>query len=106
VRERLHGGDDPAFNVALPQGGSYRYTFTKDGIWDVRCDMHQNMAATVVSTSTPYVTVAGPDGAFMIEGVVPGSYDAALVTSSGRSGAEIEVAEGERRTLTFKTLRP
>jgi len=44
----------PAFNVAIPTGNSYRYTFDLDGFYRVGCDIHPAMAASVFAATTPY----------------------------------------------------
>ena len=36
-----------AFNVAIPTGESYTYTFERDGFYRVGCDIHPAMAASV-----------------------------------------------------------
>jgi plastocyanin len=65
---------EPAFNVAIPTGGTYSYTMKRDGFYNVGCDIHPGMAAVVVATGTPYTTLAAPDGTFTIDGVLPGTY--------------------------------
>jgi plastocyanin len=69
---------EPAFNVAIPTGNSYTYTFQRNGFYRVACDIHPAMAASVFSASTPYATLAEPDGRFTIPDVAPGSYTATL----------------------------
>src|SRR6185436_17872217 len=54
----------PAFNVAIPTGNSYRYTFDLDGFYRVGCDIHPAMAASVFAATTPYTAVAESDGSF------------------------------------------
>ena len=71
---------EPAFNVAIPTGNAYSYTFQKDGFYRVGCDIHPAMAASVFSVATPYVTLAEPDGRFTIADVAPGAYTATLYT--------------------------
>ena len=48
-----------AFNVAIPTGESYTYTFERDGFYRVGCDIHPAMAASVFAASSPFTTVAG-----------------------------------------------
>src|SRR5262249_42274585 len=40
-----------AFNVAIPTGNAYAYTFKQDGFYHVGCDIHPAMSAEIVSTS-------------------------------------------------------
>jgi Copper binding proteins, plastocyanin/azurin family len=65
---------EPSFNVAIPTGEVYRYTFPKDGFYHVACDIHPAMSAEILSVSTPFVAVAAADGSFVFEGVAPGAY--------------------------------
>lgn len=96
VRERGRETDDPAFNIALPQGASYDYAFAKDAVWDVRCDMHQSMSAVVISSSSPYAAVAGRDGSFEVGGLPAGAYTLIAYTAGGPLERAIHVAEGQR----------
>jgi len=73
VLARDHETWEPVFNIVLPQGGSYKHVFPHDGAYDVRCDMHQSMRALVVSTSSPYSTVADRDGSFTLKDLTPGA---------------------------------
>lgn len=102
VRERGHSADDLAFNIALPQGVTYDFTFTRDDAWDVRCDMHQNMYGLVVSTSSPFSAVTAADGTYTIDGVLPGEYLAVAYTSRARAEKPITLKPGQRLTLDFK----
>jgi plastocyanin len=63
-----------AFNVAIPTGGTYEHVFERDGLYDVSCDVHSAMSATILVTSTPYATIAERDGSFTFGDVAPGSY--------------------------------
>lgn len=102
VRERGRPADDLAFNIALPQGVTYDYTFQKDAAWDVRCDVHQNMYGLVVSTSSPYTAVATVDGSYTIGGVPPGEYTATAYTSRERHDRALTIAEGQHVTLSWR----
>ena len=81
-----------AFNVAVPTGGQYLYTFKGTGVYDVSCDIHAGMSAQIVATSTPYATLADPEGRFTFPDVVRGTY--ALTVYAGAQTIErtIEVA--------------
>ena len=72
---------EPAFNVAIPTGNAYAYTFQKDGFYRVGCDIHPAMAGSVFAASTPYATLTDADGRFTIADVAPGAY---VVTLYGR----------------------
>lgn len=101
VRERGQPVADLVFNIALQQGVTYEHTFSKDGVWDVRCDMHQNMYGLVVSTSSPYATVATAEGTYTIEDVLPGEYTAVAYTSRERAERSVTLAPGQRARVDF-----
>ena len=63
--------NEQSFNVAIPNGVTYRHTFTRDGFYTVVCDIHPLMVASF-SSSSPFNTIAQSDGAFVFENVAPG----------------------------------
>ena len=73
---RVIRSDDktPIFNVATPPWGAYTHTFDEPGTYDVTCDIHTAMRATILVAATPYVTIADENGRFSFVDVVPGSY--------------------------------
>ena len=85
---------EPAFNVAIPTDNSYTYTFQKDGFYRVGCDIHPAMAASVFSASTPYVTLAEPDGRFTIADVAPGAYTATVYSAGRKLQRAVEARSG------------
>ena len=89
---RVIRSDDkkPIFNVATPPWGSYSHTFEEPGVYDVTCDIHATMRASILVSNTPYATVADGEGRFTFENVAPGVYR--LVT----------FVEGKRKELTVR----
>ena len=85
---------EPSFNVAIPTGEKYVYTFTKDGFYHVGCDIHPAMSAEIVSASTPFVMRAGSDGAFYFSDVPPGTYVLQVLSGGSKSEKEMEVKAG------------
>lgn len=102
VRERGRPAADLVFNIALSQGGTYPHVFEKDGVWDVRCDVHQNMYGLVVSTSSPYATVATAEGTYTIADVLPGTYTVVAYTSRDRIERDVTLAAGQRAKVDFR----
>src|SRR5262245_4480630 len=82
---------EPSFNVAIPTGEAYRYTFPKDGFYHVGCDIHPAMAAEILSVSTPFVAIAGPDGTFAFEDVPPGAYVARIYAHGVKTERAVDV---------------
>jgi plastocyanin len=85
---------EPAFNVAIPTGGTYAYTFQKDGFYRVGCDIHPAMAASVFAAATPYATLADADGRFTIADVAPGPYVATLYGGGRKVQQPVDVKPG------------
>ncbi len=84
------------------QGDSRTHVFRETGLHVVLCHIHPEMAAYVIVASTPYRTVTGPDGSFLIEGVSPGRYRLHAWHArlwSSESSFEITVPEAGRRDV-------
>jgi hypothetical protein len=92
VRVREDATHSPAFNVAIPTGEKYLFTFARDGFYDVGCDIHPGMSAQIVSTSSPYVTLADPQGNFVIESVPTGSYTAVMYAGAEKIERSVDLA--------------
>ena len=89
-----------AFNVAIPTDGSYTYTFARDGFYHVGCDIHPAMSAEIVSTTSPYATVADSEGTFALPDVEPGAYSLTIYASGTKTRRDVEVKRG---TMTIAT---
>ena len=94
VRVREDETKLPAFNVAIPTGEKYVFSFPRDGFYDVGCDIHPGMFAQIVSTSSPYATIAETDGNFAIDGIPPGAYKAVVYAGGKKIEKDIQVAGG------------
>ena len=73
----IRNDQKPIFNVATPPFGSYTHTFDEPGFYNVTCDIHTAMRATIYVASTPYVGTADERGVFTFDNVVPGPYKVA-----------------------------
>ena len=93
---------EPAFNVAIPTGGSYSYTFARDGLYRVGCDIHPAMAASVFATATPYAMLAESDGRFSFGDVTPGSYRVTIYSSGRRLQQAVDVKGGGITEVTLQ----
>jgi len=85
---------EPAFNVAIPTGESYSYTFRRDGFYRVGCDIHPSMAATIYSTASPFATLAAADGRFAFADVPQGTWKLSVFAAGRRLEREVDVRGG------------
>jgi plastocyanin len=76
VKVREDATRESAFNVAIPTGEKFIYAFSRDGFYDVGCDIHPGMSAQIMATSTPFSTIADPQGQFALDGIPAGQYKA------------------------------
>ena len=90
-----------AFNVAIPTGAIYNHTFKHDGLYNVACDIHSGMAAVIISSSTPFTTIADPQGNFVFENVAPGLYTVTVYAGKQRLERSIDIA-GARTELSIE----
>ncbi len=90
------------FNVSTDRGEKYVHPFDRVGEFDVKCDIHEGMEATVIVARGPMTTTAGDDGRFSIPNVASGSYRVS-VTFAGQT---VEQPLDVRGTRTdFKLTR-
>lgn len=72
----LDEAGETLFNVGMPiLGGTYDHVFERAGDYRVGCNVHQEMAATVRVTASPFVAIADREGHFALSGVPYGVYD-------------------------------
>ena len=83
-----------AFNVAIPTGESYTYTFDRDGFYRVGCDIHPAMAASVFAAVSPFTAVAGADGSFVFTEVPAGAWTITAYVDGKRLHQDVDVAGG------------
>jgi plastocyanin len=85
---------EPQFNVAIPTGERFTYTFHRDGFYHVGCDIHPAMSAEIFASSSPYVTQGEADGSFALDDVPPGEYALTVYAGEKRIERTISVAAG------------
>jgi plastocyanin len=83
-----------AFNVAIPTGESYTYTFERDGFYRVGCDIHPAMAASVFAASSPFTTLAAADGSFSFDAVPTGAWTVIAYADGRKLHKDVEVTGG------------
>jgi plastocyanin len=108
VLHNVHGwiGRATVFNQAMAvQGQKVGRTLDRPGIIQVKCDVHDWMAAWILVVEGP-AAVTGADGSFAIAGVPPGTYTAlawherlgeltAQVTVPAQGAATLELVYGK-----------
>lgn len=82
VLRRISGTE--VFNVSTERGQTYTHAFDRVGQYDVKCDIHEGMEATVIVARGPMTTIAGTDGRFSLPSVSLGKYTAS-VSFEGRT---------------------
>ncbi len=71
--------DVAAFDLGIYRSGQSRdYTFDKDGIVHLGCNLHRNMSAYVVIVSEPHYVVTDDKGHFNFRSLEPGKYKARI----------------------------
>ena len=80
------------FNVSTDRGQKYAHTFDRVGQFDVKCDIHEGMEATVIVARGPMTTIAGDDGRFSLPNVAFGSYTLSLTYSGQTVEQAVEVS--------------
>jgi hypothetical protein len=64
-----------AFDLGIYKAGEAReYTFTKEGIIRLGCNLHANMSAYIVVVAAPAYTVTDESGKFVFKHLAPGKY--------------------------------
>jgi plastocyanin len=88
------------FNISQNQGDVHTHTFEQAGEFDVTCDVHPGMRATIIAANTPHAVYADARGAFSFQNITPGSYRL-RVSAGGRdieraievAGAQMDVGD-------------
>jgi plastocyanin len=90
-----------AFNVAIPTGESYTYTFERDGFYRVGCDIHPAMAASVFAAASPFTAVADAEGRFTFGDVPRGAWTVTVYTDGKRLRKDVEIG-GAATSVTIE----
>ena len=93
VTRRESGSE--VFNVGTEPHQKYDHTFERVGQFDVKCDIHEGMEATLIVARGPMTTIAEDDGRFSFSNVAFGSYTLSL-TYSGQTVEQAIKVTGAR----------
>ncbi len=80
------------FSVGTDPHQKYVHTFDRVGEFDVTCDIHEGMEATVIVARGPMTVTAGDDGRFSIPNVAFGSYKVSLTFAGQTVEQPLEVS--------------
>lgn len=78
-------------NVATVPFGSYEHKFTEPGLYNVGCDIHPTMRASILVTATPYTATTAEDGSFTMTNVRPGRYNLTVYAGAAPVVRSVEV---------------
>lgn len=99
VKVSRRGTGAEVFNVGTEPQQKHVHTFDRAGQFDVLCDIHPGMQATVIAAASSIVTIADDAGRFTIPNVKPGTYTVNVVFEGRTLEQPLEVA-GARTTVT------
>jgi len=83
----------PVFNVATLAFGKYEHKFDA-GFYNVSCDIHSTMRASILVTASPYTASTAEDGTFSMSDVRPGKYNLTIYAGAAPVVRPIEVKNG------------
>lgn len=95
VTVHRRGTGAEVFNVGTEPQQKHVHTFDRAGQYDVMCDIHPGMQATVIAATSPMATVSDEGGRFTIANVAPGAYTVS-VTFEGRTLEQAVDVKGPR----------
>jgi len=92
---------------SFKRGESKERQFPDPGVVDVYCNIHPEMAATIVVLPNRRHTRAEPDGRFVLEGVPPGDWTVFAYTrrATKPTSAKVTVKAGAETTVDLAIVR-
>ena len=94
---------NPSINRTIAPGSKETYVLKRGEFVNVKCDIHPWMKGWIVATDTPFAALTDSTGAFSIEGLPPGQYEARLWHERlGKLKANFTVTPGEATEVEWK----
>jgi len=92
---------------SFTRGETKQKDFPTAGVVDVYCNIHPEMAATILVLPNRRHTLAGPDGKFTIDGVPPGDWNVFAYTRRATKpvSAKVTVRAGADTTVDLAVVR-
>ena len=92
---------------SFPKGETKQKDFPLPGVVDVYCNIHPEMAATILVLPNRRHTLAGPDGKFVLEGVPPGEWNIFAYSrrATKPTSAKVTVKAGGETTVDLAIVR-
>ncbi|HEY5921202.1 MAG TPA: hypothetical protein VIV11_06005 [Kofleriaceae bacterium] len=92
---------------SFKKGETKEKSFPNAGVVDVYCNIHPEMAATILVLPNSRHTRARPDGSFAIDGVKPGSWKVFAYSRRATKpvAASVTVVEGQDATVNLALVR-
>jgi plastocyanin len=80
------------FNISRPMGQTYIHTFDQPGLYDVNCDIHPGMKATLIVSSGPFAAIAAAgDGTVRFADVPAGPYKLTIYGAGSNQERMVEI---------------
>jgi plastocyanin len=98
VRVRAVGDTVDVLDADANPGERLTVELPSPGGYDVLCDMHPGMTAFIFVSDAAHAAFAEADGAFVLEGVAPGTYTVQLWTADGGLHEDRPIEVGTGRT--------
>ena len=73
--------------------GKYEHKF-QPGYYNVTCDIHSTMRASIFVTASPYTATTADDGRFNLSNVLPGQYNLTIYAGAAPVVRPVEVKSG------------
>ena len=93
VRVANAASQEPVFNVATLAFGKYEHKF-QPGYYNVTCDIHSTMRASILVTASPYTATTAGDGRFNLGNVLPGTYNLTIYAGAAPVVRPVEIKSG------------
>ena len=91
---------------SFPRGETKEKDFPELGVVDVYCNIHPEMAATILVLPNRRHTVAGADGKFALDGIPPGEWTVFAFTRRAKPiSAKVTVQGGADATVDLAIVR-